>query len=368
MLARLRPRELLTAVGGDVDRSLRRARNGLRYLAGTRPPAVGRTPKDVVWQRDKAQLWRYRSNRVRFSPPVVLVHSLVSRSLILDLRPGHSLVEFLRDAGFDVYMVDWGVADELDAENTLETYIDEYLPRAIRAACAESGSDEVTLNGYCLGGVLALLYAAGHADAPVRNLVTMAAPIDLSALGAMVALIREGRLEADDLLDETGNVPPDVLLSGFRMLVPTDQLVQYVNLWERMWSDEFVEAHQAMAAWAHDHVPFPGAAFRQIVDLLVRRNALMSGRVTIGGRVIKLADARCDVLNVMAEQDTVVPIAAAAPLADLLSVARVDELRIPAGHVAFAAGRHARTLTMPRLAGWLASHSEPNGDLLANMS
>jgi hypothetical protein len=33
----------------------------------------------------------------------------------------------------DVFMVDWGVPDERDADNDVETYVDEYLPRAIRA-------------------------------------------------------------------------------------------------------------------------------------------------------------------------------------------------------------------------------------------
>ena len=51
-------------------------------------------------------------------------------------------------------MLDWGVPDELDADNDLERYVDGYLPRAVAAVRRESGSDEVTLAGYCLGGVL----------------------------------------------------------------------------------------------------------------------------------------------------------------------------------------------------------------------
>ena len=50
-------------------------------------------------------------------------------------------------------MLDWGVPDELDADNSLETYVDDYLPRALAAVRRETGCDEVTLAGYCLGGV-----------------------------------------------------------------------------------------------------------------------------------------------------------------------------------------------------------------------
>src|SRR6516164_2243040 len=103
--APLNPADLLTRVNRDVERSVLRARNGIRYVRGTHRPALGVTPKDTVWSRDKAQLWRYRSGHVRTRVPVVIVTSLVSRSYILDLLPGSSSVEFLRDAGFDVFML-----------------------------------------------------------------------------------------------------------------------------------------------------------------------------------------------------------------------------------------------------------------------
>ena len=354
----LNPGTVVKRVNLGLGRSLRRARNGLRYLADTKRPPVGSTPKEIVWHRDKARLYRYAGGEVRFSPPIVLVYSLVCRSYILDLRPGNSMVEFLQKAGFDVFLLEGGVADELDAENTLETYCDEYLPLAVQAACEASGANAVTLVGYCLGGVLALLYAAGHRDAPVRNLVTLATPIDFDEMGAMVALIKEGRLDPEDLLDETGNVPPEFLHNGFKMLVPTDEIVQYANLWQNLWNDEFVEGYQAMAQWAGDHVPFPGAIFRQCVKLIVRDKGLAKGSVPLGGRTVRLADIDCQILNVMAENDTVVPLASALPLRSVIGRRRVGELRLPAGHIACVAGRQANRQTLPRLTAWLISNSE----------
>src|SRR5918912_4086150 len=62
---------LVQRIERDVGRALQRGRNGLRYAAGTSRPKVGRTPKDVVWRRHKAQLWRYRSDDVTHRPPVL---------------------------------------------------------------------------------------------------------------------------------------------------------------------------------------------------------------------------------------------------------------------------------------------------------
>jgi poly[(R)-3-hydroxyalkanoate] polymerase subunit PhaC len=262
MVPTLNPTDLVARLNRDVERSLRRARNGVRYVRGTHRPKLGATPKEVVWKRGKAELWRYRNGTVRYGPPVVIVHSLVSRSYILDLRPGNSLVEYLTGAGLDVFMLDWGVPDELDADNDLERYVDWYIPRALAAARRETGQSEVTLAGYCLGGVMAALYAAAHEDAPVRNLILMATPVDFDEMGAMVALLREGRLNPDELIDDTGNVPADALYSGFYMLAPTTEVAQKATLLEHLWNDEFVEGFQAMGQWSRGHVPFPGAALR----------------------------------------------------------------------------------------------------------
>jgi polyhydroxyalkanoate synthase len=353
------PLDLVSRIGRDVERSLLRARNGVRYVRGTHAPQVGATPKEVVWKRGKAEVWRYRNGAISYGPPVLIVHSLVSRSYILDLRPGNSLVEFLTAAGLDVYMLDWGVPDELDADNDLERYVDFYLPRAVAAVRRESGCDEVTLMGYCLGGVLSALYAAGHEDAPVRNLILMATPIDFTEMGAMVAFVREGRLNPDELVDDTGNVPADVLYSGFYMQAPTTELAQKATLLDNLWNDEFVEGFQAMAQWSRDHVPFPGAMFRQLAEEFVRKNALMTGAIRVGDRKIHLTRARGNVLNAMAERDNVVPPAAVEPVMRLIGdPARREELRLPGGHVTFGTGRSAVKHTMPRLAEWIIAHSD----------
>jgi polyhydroxyalkanoate synthase len=251
------------------------------------------------------------------------------------------------------------VPDELDADNDLTRYVDWYLPRALDAVGRETGADEVTLVGYCLGGVIAALYAAGHDDARVRNLVLMATPIDFQEMGAMVAALREGRMNPEDLVDETGNVPADVLYSGFYMQAPTVEIAQKATLLEHLWNDQFVEGFQAMAQWSRDHVPFPGAAFREMVEDLIRRNVLMTGSMRIGDRRIDLERARGDVLVAIAERDNVVPLAATTPAMELVGdPARREELRLPGGHVTFGTGKSAVKVTMPRMAEWIIRHSD----------
>jgi polyhydroxyalkanoate synthase len=104
---------------------------------------------------------------------------LVSRSSIFDLHEEASFVPQLGDAGFDVYVLDWGEPGQADADRTISTYVSRYLPRAVRSLLRTSGAADLTMIGYCMGGNLALLAAAGHPQLPIRNLITVATPVDM---------------------------------------------------------------------------------------------------------------------------------------------------------------------------------------------
>ena len=339
-------------------RQLLRTRNGLAYMAGTLQPAVAQTPRDLVWQLDKGRLWRYRSDDRRVRPPVLIVHSLVSKSYILDLMPGNSFIEFMLGEGFDVFLLDWVPADPADAENTLETYVDHYIPRAMGAALAESDADELTIIGYCFAGVLTLLLAAAHTDLPIRNLVTLTTPCDYTEMGFMSKMFLEGRLDPEDVIDDTGLVPSAAMDEGFQSLKPTDRVTQQVNLFQNLHNDKWVLGYMAMNQWARDQVAFPGAAFRQTVDVLIRRNALMDGVVPYGRGEVRLADITCPFLSVYCEQDTIVPAKSTEPLVGLVGSPDASELRLQSGHVGLVAGRQSAKVARPQILDWIRKRSE----------
>jgi polyhydroxyalkanoate synthase len=355
------PQTVLDRVRRDVERNALRARNGIRLVTGGDRPGVGQTPKDVVWQRGRTQLWHYRNDDVRHSPPLLIVFSMISRSYILDLTPGNSFVEQLLAAGFDVYLLDWGEPDERDAHNELEDYVDDYIPAAVARVLELSGTEQLTLVGYCFGGDLALLYAAHHPDAPVRSLTVMATPVDFRHLGPLADVFAAGGLEVRDVVDSNGNVPPQVVLRGFKSLTPTAEVTRYVTLWERLWSDEYVAAYQAMTGWSDDHVPFPGAAARQTVQMLLRDNGMLTDRLTLGGDPVHLRNVTVPFLTVRAARDHIVPAAATAPLIDLVGSPDKHDLALDAGHMGLVVGRTAARTTVPTIIDFLRRRSDDVG-------
>lgn len=364
------PQTILDRVRRDVERNALRARNGIRLVSGVDRPGVGLTEKDVVWERGRCQLWHYRNDPdtyggVRYRPPLLIVFSLVSRSYILDLTPGNSFVEQLLEAGFDVYMLDWGVPDERDADNRLEDYVDDYIPASIDRILEISGADEVNLFGYCFGGDLTLLYAAHHPDAPLRSLTVLATPVDFRHMGPLADIFRVGGMDVDRLIGPDGNVSPSVVVQGFRTLTPTAEVTRYVNLWERLWNDDYVASYQAMTGWSDDHVPFPGAAARETADMLVQDNGMVTDKLTVGGDRVHLGDIQVPFLTVWGKRDHIVPQAATAALIDLVGSEDKHELALDAGHMGLVVGRTAARTTVPTIIDFIRRRSDALEDRVA---
>src|SRR5258707_886897 len=104
-----------------ADRALLRFVNGLALVMDGSMTPLGNTPRERILQHGKLEVFRYlppsddanepdqdaATSTQRFPVPILLVPPLMVRPYVYDLRPDHSLVRFLRRAGFDVYLVDF---------------------------------------------------------------------------------------------------------------------------------------------------------------------------------------------------------------------------------------------------------------------
>ena len=340
-----------------TERNTKWMKNAVLHYARLDMPKMATTPKDVVWARDKVELWRYRSDNRTIGTPLLLVHSLVNRSYIFDLRPGNSMIEALLAQGFDVYLIDWGVPDAAEARNTLETYSCDYLPEIVARVREKSDAKKVSMLGYCFGGVLALLYAAANKRTPLQCLVTLATPIDSNHLPESYRRGNSKNFDIDTLLDDHGNVSGDFVGGAIRALTPTADLAAKLAFVANLWNDDYVAAHNAITAWGDDQIPFPRETFRQMTEMLVGDNAFMKDTLTLNGEPVSLRSIKTPFLNVYGTRDHIVPYLATKSLNQLVGSKVNETLELSAGHVGLFVGRTAHKMTVPGITKWIADQS-----------
>ena len=321
--------------------------------------AIGTTPKDVVWTHRSTTLYRYRSTQRTHPVPVLLVFALINRPDIFDLRKGNSFVEFLLSEGFDVFLLDWGEVGDGDEDLGLEYFAVDALDWATREIARASGQDEVSLAGWCIGGVLCAIYGSLRPAGAVRNLVLLTTPID-TAGSTYANWVATDSFDVDEVADAFGNIP------GRQVDVMNKMLKPVTNFWtthKRLWAqvrDGTVQrdAYQPMAKWVADNPPFPGRAYREWITSMYKRNELATGHMRVGAHKIDLRNIEQNVLVVTAGADHIAPREGTLPLLDLVSSEDVTHLDRRGGHIGLMAGSKARNEIWPDIADWLRARSD----------
>jgi polyhydroxyalkanoate synthase len=329
-----------------------------RAVLGSVDAAVGLTPKELVWSKNKARLYRYvRAAPATHQTPIFLVLPLINRSYILDLRPGASFVEFLLSEGFDVFLIDWGTPGDEDRALDVSALVTRYLPRAAKAIRKATGADQMTVLGYCIGGTLATCFAALYPEV-TRNLVLLTAPLDFSDAGQFGRMTARDIFPVERLTDVFPTVPGQVPDIGTKLLNPMASYVgTYRNLWEKLGDPDFdVRGWQAMYRWVNENVPFAAAAFRQWIVEFYQENRLARDMLEMDGRPVRLADIRCPVLNIAASRDQIAPRPTTRIVTDRVGSDDASEILIEGGHVGIVVGRMASQDLWPKVGAWLSEH------------
>ena len=360
-MASVRPpdvNKLLEAAQSQVQRNVQRAQRGMDMLLAREQPPVGVTAKDVIYSRGTLRLYHYRplTSEV-YRVPVVFTMSLVSKPWILDLTSGQSFVQYLLAQGFDVFMIDWGVPRPEDKKLRFEDYVQDLMPACFAQVQKATGEEDFTVLGYCMGGLFALMYAGIYHDAPVKNIVCAATPVDMEGMGLFKTWSDPRYFDVDRLVESMGNIPPDLMLRAFEFLRPTERWFSYVKLIDNLWDPQFVYGYRIMYKWTNEQIPFPGEAYRQFIRDLMWENKLMKGTLTIGGKRVDTKAITCPVFHALAEHDHIAPFRSTKPLVDLVGSEEKREVILRGGHVSLVAGKNAVGRLWPTVGEWLGERS-----------
>lgn len=330
---------------------------GLGYFQSAQP-VVGSTPKDVLISRGTMQLYHYhpRVDEV-YRVPLLLVMATTNRGYIFDLAPGQSLVEFLLDAGFDVFMLDWQAPRADEKSLDLASYVLDFIPTAVDRVLAETGEDELSVIGYCFGGVLSVLWAALAGQPVLKNLACFTTPVDFSQMEMFQSWADRRFFDVDRLVDTFGNCPGDYLYTAFDMLRPAGRTAGNIRLWDNLWNDDYVAGIRMLERWGNDILPLAGEYFRETTKKLMWENRLLHGTMDVAGRAVDLGEITAPFLHVTAQHDHIVPPAASAPLIDMVGSDDKQAVELKGGHVSLVAGGNAIKRMWPTLAQWLGERS-----------
>jgi polyhydroxyalkanoate synthase subunit PhaC len=357
------PQDLMAAIietaRAEVYKAALRVDHGLKLAVNGGIHELEPTPSDVLVDERHILLRRYRAPEGaerRYEVPVLIIPPLMVKPDVYDLRPGHSFVRHLLRAGHDVFLVDFGRPDASDRDFRLEDYLLHPINRSVETMREVTGSRQVTLFGYCMGGLFATVYAALERTDAVKNVITLGAPVDFEKLAFYHRLVTCLDSSMVAIAEAFGYWPAFLSQTVFQLTRPAQLVTRPVNLLWNLWDEEYLEGYEAMNKWMSDFLHYPEAAFKQFAIDFVRDNKLVKNEIEMFGRTVDLSKITASYLCLASPDDHFGHPAAARPVLDVIGSTDKEFRLVRGGHLGAIAG-HKAPKNWALVTEWLAERS-----------
>ena len=294
------------------------------------------TPGKVVHCNRLIELIQYSPTTptVRQTPLLIVPH-WINKYYILDMQPKNSMVRYLVEQGFTVFIISWKNPDETMAEITIEDYMD-LGPLAASGIVREiTGCDTMNVMGYCIGGTLltlTLAWLAARRDGRFGSATFMVSLQDFSKVGDTAVFISEPSIDfIEQQILERGYLDSREMANMFNLLRSNDLI--WANVVNNYLMGNNPPAFDLLY-WNSDGTRMAGTAHGWYLrNTYLENNLIKPGKVRLKGKAIDLGRIQLDAYAVGAEKDHIVPWDAAWRITQLFGGA-VRFVLASSGHIA----------------------------------
>lgn len=191
---------------------------------------IAATKGKVIFQNDLMQLICYQPKEKTYEIPLFILPPWINKYYILDLSANNSMIKWLVDSGFQVFLVSWVNPDKKLAHKKFEGYLLEGVIEPLNYI-KKLGFNKVNALGYCIGGTLlaiALAYFKSKKNNIIHSASFLTTLIDFANPGEIGALINKSTIGyIENKVSEVGYLDGKYLSNSFSLIRANDLVWSY---------------------------------------------------------------------------------------------------------------------------------------------
>ncbi|MDN5788520.1 class I poly(R)-hydroxyalkanoic acid synthase, partial [Pseudorhodobacter sp.] len=266
---------------------------------------IATTPGSVIYRNKMMELIQYApTTDTVHDIPLVIFPPWINKFYILDLKPQNSLIKWIVDQGFTLFVVSWVNPDASYADVGIDDYIRDGYLRAMAEVRRICGTKQLNAVGYCIAGTtlsLTLGHLAKAGDKTVKSATFFTTMTDFSDPGEVGVFLNndfvdgiERQVQADGILDKT------FMSRTFSFLRSNDLIYQ-----PAIKSYMMGEAPPAfdLLFWNGDGTNLPAKMAIEYLRGLCQDDGLAKGMFPVFGEPVSLSDIKIPVCAIACETD-----------------------------------------------------------------
>jgi polyhydroxyalkanoate synthase len=266
---------------------------------------IGTTPGGVVYRNRMMELIQYSpSTETVHKTPLIIFPPWINKFYILDLKPQNSLIKWIVDQGYTLFVVSWVNPDESYRDVGMDDYVREGYLTAIEQVKAICDVPKVNVVGYCIAGTTlacTLSYMKQVGDTSVNAATFFTTLTDFSDQGEVGVFLDNDFVDGIEREVTANGVLSSFFMSRTFSFLRSNDLIYQPAIRSYMLG----EAPPAfdLLYWNGDGTNLPAKMSVQYLRGLCQDDKLARGEFTILGHTLSLKDIKIPVCAVACETD-----------------------------------------------------------------
>jgi len=266
---------------------------------------IATTPGKVVFRNETFELIQYSPSTEQVHEiPLVIFPPWINKFYVMDLKPANSLIKWIVDQGFTLFVVSWVNPDASYAGTSLDDYIRDGYLRAMAEVRRITGEKQINAVGYCIAGTtlgLTLAYLEKAGDSSVNTATFFTTLTDFSDPGEVGVFLNDDFVDGIERQTAQDGILSKLFMSKTFSFLRSNDLI-YTPAIKSYMLGEAPPAFDLLY-WNGDGTNLPARMAVEYLRGLCQQDGFAKGTYKVFGHEVSLADVRLPICAIACETD-----------------------------------------------------------------